>query len=97
MPRGGIKENADDFVLDEAQPFGATTAVPVLQEHGLRLFARGNQFGLQELGYAGAKNILAPGMLACQRVDCSRNPCALVTVIGLGPDLADDIIHLSIR
>src|SRR5579863_3946593 len=97
MPGGGIKENADDFVLDEAQPFGAATAVPVLQEHGLRLFARGNQFGLQEPGYASAKNILASSMLTCQRVDCSRNPCTVKAVIGLGPDLADDIIHLLFR
>src|SRR5579864_6907635 len=97
MPGSSIKEDADDFVLDEAQPFGAATAVPVLQEHGLRLFARGNQFGLQEPGYASAKNILAPGMLTCQRVDCSRNPCTIETVIGLGPDLAGDTIHLSSR
>ena len=47
MARGGGEQDADDFVLHEAQPLGAAPAVTVLQQHGLRGGARRGQLGLQ--------------------------------------------------
>ncbi|OIQ80311.1 hypothetical protein GALL_379410 [mine drainage metagenome] len=69
MARGRVEQNADDFVLDETQPLGATPPVPVLQQHGLRRVARGDQLGLQQFRHGGAKNIFASGMLRGERVD----------------------------
>ena len=40
------EQHADDFILQEAQPFGAMPSVPVAQELGLRRVAGLDEFGL---------------------------------------------------
>ncbi len=93
MARGGGEQDADDLVLDEAQPFGAAPPVPILQQYGLRRGARGNQFGLQQFRHGGAKNIFAAGEFLGERVDRGGNPRGIETFVGVRPGLCDNAIH----
>ena len=93
MTRGGREQDADDFVLHEAQPFGAAPAVAVLQQHGLRGGARRDQLGLQVLRRGGAEHILVAGMLFGERVDRGGDPRAIETFVGFGPVLGHDTVH----
>ena len=93
MARGRGEHNADDLVLDETQPLGTTPPVPVLQQHGLRRGARGDQLSLQQFRHGGAKNIFASGMLRGERVDRRGDPRGIETFVGLGPGLYDNAIH----
>ena len=83
MARGRGEQDADDFVLDEAQPFGAAPPVTVLQQHRLRDRAGLDQFGLQQLRHGGAKHILAAGMLFGERIDRGGDPRGIETLVGL--------------
>ena len=83
MPgRGGV-EDADDFVLHEAQPLGAAAAVTVLQQHGLRGGARRDHLGLQQLRQRRAKHVLAAGMFFGERIDRGGDPRGIETIIRL--------------
>ena len=95
MTRRGIEQNADDLILDETQPLGATPPMPVLQEHGLRDRARFDHLRLQQFCDRSAKNILASGMLSRKRGDRRGDPRGIETLIGPGPGLFDDVIHYS--
>lgn len=77
----GRKQDADDLVLDEAQPFGAVPAVTVLQQDRLRDLARLDQLGLQKLRHRRAESILAAGMLFGERVDRRGDPHGIETLI----------------
>ena len=79
MPRRGSEQDADDLVLHETQPLGATPAVAVLQQHGLRGRARRHHLGLQQLRHRGAKHILAAGMLFGKRIDRGGDPRGVET------------------
>ena len=93
MARGGGEQDADDFVLDETQPFGAAPAVTVFQQHGLRDRAGLDHFSLQELRHRGAENVLASGMLGGERIDRGGDPRGIETLVGLGAALCHDIVH----
>ena len=85
MARGGGEQDADDFVLDETQPFGAAPAVTILQQHRLRHRAGFDHLGLQQLRHRGAENILASGMLGGERIDRGGDPRGIETLVGLRP------------
>ena len=89
----GRIEDADDFVLHEAEPFGAAAAVAVLQQHRLRGGARGNHFGLQQLRQRRAKHVLAPRMLFGEGIDRRGDPRGIETFIRRGAGLCDDAVH----
>ena len=87
------KQDADDFVLHEAQPFGAAPPVTIFQQHGLRGGPRRDQFGLEELRDAGAKDILAARMFFGERVDRRRNSRAVETFVAFRAGLFHDAVH----
>ena len=93
MAGGGGEQDADDFVLDEAQPLGAAPAVTVLQQHGLRRRARRDHFGLQQLRHRGAKHILAAGMSFGERIDRGGDPRGIETIVRLRAGLCHDAVH----
>ncbi len=97
MARRGLEQNADDLVLDETQPLGATPPVPVLQEHGLRGGARRDHLGLQQLCYRSAENVLPSGMFARKCIDRRGDPQRIETLVGLGAGRLDDVIHHPFR
>ena len=81
MTGGGGVEDADDFVLNETQPFGAAAAVAILQQHLLRHRAGLDHFGLEQLRHRGTKNVLAAGMLFRERIDRGGNPRGIETIV----------------
>jgi hypothetical protein len=87
------EQDTDDFILHEAQPFGAVPAVTILQQQCLRDGARRNQFGLQELRGGGAEQVLASGMRDGERVHRGADPCGVETFVGLRLGLCYNIIH----
>ncbi len=93
MPRRGGIEDADDFVLHEAQPLGAAAAVAVLQQHGLRGGARRDHLGLQQLRHRRAKHVLAAGMFFGERIDRGGDPRGIETIIRLRAVLSHDAVH----
>ena len=86
-------QDADDFVLHEAQPLGAAPAVAVLQQHRLRRGARLDHLGLQQLRHRGAKHILAAGMFFGERIDRGGDPRGIETVVRLGAGLGHNAVH----
>jgi hypothetical protein len=93
MPRGRRKQDADDLVLDEAQPFGAAPPVPVLEQHRLSHRAGRDHFCLQELRQSRAKYILAPGMLLGQFIDCPGDPRGIEPIVGLRSGWCRNAVH----
>ncbi len=93
MARGCCEQDADDFVLDEAQPLGAAPPVTILQQHRLGCGARRDEFGLQQLCNRGAEHVLMPGMSGRQRVDRGGDPRRVETFVGLGAGLCDNAVH----
>ena len=78
------EQHANDFILQEAQPFGAMPSVPVAQELRLRGFAGFDEFALQKLRQRRSENVLMPGMHFGQGVDLAGDPGDLETVGGFG-------------
>ena len=93
MARRGGEQDADDFVLNETQPFGTAPPVTILQQHRLRRGAGRDQLGLQQLRDGGAKNILTSAMLYGERVDRGGNPRGIETLVGFGPALGRNAVH----
>ena len=93
MARGRGEQDADDFVLDETQPFGAAPPVTIFQQDRLRRRARLDQLGLQQLRHRGAKNILASGMLVGERIDRGGDPRGIETLVGLRPVWCHNAVH----
>jgi hypothetical protein len=73
-------QHADDFILQEAQPFGAMPSVPVAQELRLRGFAGFDEFALQKLRQRRSENVLMPGVHFGQGVDLAGDPGGIETV-----------------
>ena len=84
MPRRRLVEDADDFVLDEAQPLGAAPAVAIPQQLGLRGLARGDEFRLQQLRHRGAEQVAVAVMTGGEGVDVGRDPRGIETFVGFG-------------
>ncbi len=93
MPRGGRVEDADDFVLHEAEPLRAAAAVAIPEQHGLRGRARRDHLGLQELRQRRAKHVLAAGMFFGQRIDRRGDPRGIETFIFPRGGLNHDAVH----
>ena len=93
MARGGGEQDADNLVLDETQPFGATPPVTILQQHRLRNRAGLHHFSLQELRQSGAENILASGMLGGEFVDRGGDTRGIETLVGLAPGWSHNTVH----
>ncbi len=90
--RGG-KQDADDLVLHETQPLGATPSVPVLQQQRLRGGARGDQLRFKELRHGGAEDILMAGLLFGERVNGGGHPRAVEAGVGPKLRLCDKAVH----
>ena len=93
MARGGGKQDADDLVLDETQPFGAAPPVTILQQHRLRHRAGRHHLSLQELRQGGTKNILASGVLCGEFVDRRGDPRGIETLVGLRSGWCHNAVH----
>ncbi len=93
MTRGGGVQDADDFILDETQAFGAAPSVTIPEQHLLRHRAGRGHFGFQQLRHGGAKQILASGVFRSERVDRCGDPRAVETFVGLGSGYCHDAIH----
>lgn len=61
LGRGG-EQHADDFILHDAQPLGATAAVAILEQHRLCRLARLDEFDLQHLRQGRTESVLAAGI-----------------------------------
>jgi len=93
MAGGGGEQNADDFVLDETQPFGAAPPVTIPEQNRLRRRTRLDEFGLQQLCNRGAENVLMSGMFRRQRVDRGGDPRRVETFVSLRVGLCHDAVH----
>ena len=93
MARGRGKQDADDLVLDEREPFGAAPPVPIFEQQRLRHRAGFDHFSLQELRQGGTKDILAPGMLCGEVVDRRGDPRGIETLVGFRPGWCHNDVH----
>jgi hypothetical protein len=93
MARRCGKQDADDLVLDEAQPFSAAPAVTIFQEDGLRGGPRFRHLGLQQLRQRGAENVLATGMFFGERIDRGGDPRGIETLIRFRAGLGHNAVH----
>ncbi len=62
---------------------GATSPVPILQKHRLCDLTRGYKLGFQQFRHRRAKHVFASGMLLGERVNGSRDPRGIETLVGL--------------
>jgi hypothetical protein len=67
--------------------------VAVLQQHGLGGFTGLEQFGLQQLGDGGAKQIVLAAMLHCKRIDLGGNPRRVEVGFGRRSVLCSNAVH----
>ena len=93
MLGGRRVKDADDLVLHEAQPLGATPAVAVLQELRLGHGAGLDQLGLQQLHHGGAEHVLPAGMLRGERIDGRREAGAVKFGEAFGSGIRSDAVH----
>ena len=93
MPRGGGIEDADDFILNEAEPLGAAAAVAILQQHLLRGRARRDHLGLEQLRQRLAKHVFAAGMLFSEGINRRGDPRGIETVIRTRAVLSHYAVH----
>jgi hypothetical protein len=97
MARRGCEQDADDFILHEAQTFGAASAVTILQQDRLSDLAGRDHLGLQQFRHRGPEKIFASGMLLGQRIDRGGDPRGIETIVGLGSGLCHNAIHALSR
>ena len=93
MPRRRLEQQADDGVVQVAQPLGAAAAVPVLQQLRLGRGAPLGEFALEELGDRGAKRVVAALELCGKRIDLGADARGIEVRLDRWGARCDDCIH----
>ena len=91
--RRRLVQQADDRVVQVAQPLGAAAPVPVLQQLRLGGGASLREFALEKLGDRCAKGVVAALELAGQRLDLGADAHGIELRLDRRGLLGDDRIH----